>query len=166
MRLEHTAHALLSRAQNSGNFQQEVWALRCKALCLLHADSPREAVEILRLSTSAMLGSADLSELVSSKGSLALALSRVGLHAESVRTVVETLRLLREIRRPTVHSTLLGITGVCEVLLRGREAGLSVEYDRWSDWEQQALHELNRYPSRLSSRCSAVWFVGRRGALA
>ncbi|CAN7757590.1 ATP-binding protein [Mesorhizobium sp. LjNodule214] len=143
--LEHTAQALLSRAQNSGNLQQEIWALRCKSLCVLHTDSPREAVDILRLTTSAMVGSADLADLVSAKGSLALALARVGLHAESVRAVVETLRLLREMRRPTVHSTLPGITAVSEVLLRGREAGLSREYDQWRHWERQALHELKRY---------------------
>ncbi|TPL05974.1 hypothetical protein FJ944_24220 [Mesorhizobium sp. B2-4-11] len=143
--LEYTAQALLSRAQNSGNLQQEIWALRCKSLCVLHTDSPREAVDILRLTTSAMAGSADLADLVSAKGSLALALARVGLHAESLRAVVETLRLLREMRRPTVHSTLPGIAGVCEVLLRGREAGLSREYDQWRHWERQALHELKRY---------------------
>jgi hypothetical protein len=143
--LEQTAQALLSRAQNSGNVQQEIWALRCKSLCVLHADRPREAVDILRLTTSAMVGSADLADLVSSKGSLALALARIGLHAESVKAAVETLRLLREMRRPTVHSTLPGITGVSEVLLRGREAGLSHEYDQWRDWERQALHELKRY---------------------
>ena len=43
--LEQTAHELLSRAQNSGNAQQEIWALRCKSLCALHADRPREATE-------------------------------------------------------------------------------------------------------------------------
>ncbi|WP_224668575.1 AAA and adenylate/guanylate cyclase domain-containing protein [Mesorhizobium sp. BH1-1-5] len=143
--LEHTAQALLSRAQNSGNLQQEIWALRCKSLCVLQADSPREAVDILRLTTSAMVGSADLADMVSAKGSLALALARIGQHAESVRTVVETLRLLRDMGRPTVHSTLPGLTGVIEVLLRGREAGLSREYDQWRHWERQALHELKRY---------------------
>jgi hypothetical protein len=34
---------------------------------------------------------------------------------------------------------------MCEVLLRGREAGLSLEYDQWSEWECQALYELKRY---------------------
>ena len=46
--LEHTAQGLLSRAQSSGNIQQEIWALRCKSLCALHADRPREAIEILQ----------------------------------------------------------------------------------------------------------------------
>ncbi|CDX32441.1 hypothetical protein MPLA_160078 [Mesorhizobium sp. ORS 3359] len=148
--LEHTAQALLSRAQNSGNLQQEIWALRCKSLCVLQADSPREAVDILRLTTSAMVGSSDLADMVSAKGSLALALARVGQHGESVRAVVDALRLLRGMGRPTVHSTLPGITGVIEVLLRGREAGLSREYDQWRHWERQALHELKRY-SRVFS---------------
>ena len=76
--LEQTAQLLLSRAQSSGNIQQEIWALRCKSLCALHADRPREAIEILKLITSAMRGSDDLAAFVSSKGSLALALSRVG----------------------------------------------------------------------------------------
>jgi hypothetical protein len=58
--------------------------------------------------------------------------------------VVEMLRLLREMRRPTVHSTMPGVS-VSEVLLRGREAGLSREYDQWRHWERQALHELKRY---------------------
>lgn len=143
--LEHTSLALLSRAQNAGNIQQEIWALRCKALCVLHTDSPREAVDILRLITSAMLGSVDLAAQISAKGALALALARVGQHAESIEAAVETLRLLRVMRRPSSHSTLVGISGVSEVLLRGREAGLSREYEQWSLWERQALHELNRY---------------------
>jgi class 3 adenylate cyclase len=143
--LEQTAQALLSRAQNSGNIQQEVWALRCKSLCALHSDNPREAVEVFRLITSAMLGSADLAAQVSSKGALALALARIGQHTESIQAVDECLHLLREIPRPTAHSTLVGISGMCEVLLRGREAGLSREYDQWSEWERQALYELKRY---------------------
>jgi hypothetical protein len=31
------------------------------------------------------------------------------------------------------------------MLLRGREAGLSREYQQWRHWEQQALHELKRF---------------------
>jgi hypothetical protein len=143
--LEHTAQALLARAQNSGNLQQEIWALRCKSLCLLHTGSPREAVDILRLSSSAMPGSSDLAELVSSKGSLALALARIGSHAESVQAAVETLRILSEMQRPTVHSTILGIVGATEVFLRGREAGLSRDYDQWRQWERQVLRELKRF---------------------
>jgi hypothetical protein len=92
-----------------------------------------------------MLGSADLAAHVSSKGSLALALARIGANEESLQAVDETLQMLRGMRRPTAHSTLVGISGVCEVLLRGREAGLSREYDQWSEWESQALHELKRY---------------------
>jgi len=143
--LEAAAQELLSRAQNSGNIQHEIWALRCKSTCVLYTDSPREAVDILRLITSAMPESADFSAHVSCKGSLALALARVGSHNESVQAAVETLQLLQRMRRPTAHSTLLGIVGVCEVLLRGREAGLSREYDQWSQWESQGLYELKRY---------------------
>ena len=47
--LEEIAQGLLLRAQSSGNMQQEIWALRCKALCALHADRPREAVEVFKL---------------------------------------------------------------------------------------------------------------------
>ncbi len=143
--LEQTAHGLLSRAQSSGNIQQEIWALRCKSLCALQADRPREAIDILKVITSAMFGSADLAAFVSSKGSLALALSRVGSNDESLQAVDETLRLLRAMNRPTSHSILVGISGVCEVLLRGRETGLSREYDQWAEWEAQALRELKRY---------------------
>ncbi|WP_181176952.1 AAA and adenylate/guanylate cyclase domain-containing protein [Mesorhizobium sp. B2-6-4] len=143
--LEHTSLELLLRAQNAGNIQQEIWALRCKALCVLHLDSPRQAIDILRLITSAMLGSVDLAAQISAKGALALALARVGLHTESIQAAVETLRLLRVMRRPSSHSTLVGISGLSELLLRGREAGLSREYDQWSQWERQALHELKRY---------------------
>lgn len=154
--LEQTALALLSRAQNAGNIQQEIWALRCKALCVLHTDRPREAVDILRLITSAMLGSVDLAAQISAKGALALALARVGHHVESVEAATETLRLLREQRRPTSHSTLVGICGVAEVLLRGREAGLSREYDQWPYWERQALNELRRY-RRVFPLGAAQW---------
>jgi hypothetical protein len=151
--LEQTANGLLSRAQSSGNIQQEIWALRCKSLCALHADRPREAIEILRLITSAMLGTADMAAYVSSKGTLALALARNGLKDESLQAVDETLRMLRGMRRPTAHSTLVGIAGVCEVLLRGGETPLSREYDQWAEWQAQALHELKRY--------SEVFPVGR-----
>jgi len=143
--LEPTALALLARAQNSGNIQQEIWALRCKALCALHADSPREAAEILRHITSAMHGSIDLAAQISSQGVLALAHARIGQHGESVHAVVETLHLLQKMRRPSSHSTLAGISGIAEVLLRGREAGLSRSYEEWGDWERQALRELDRY---------------------
>ena len=102
--LEKTAHELLSRAQNAGNIQQEIWALRCKALCVLHNDRPREAIEILRLITSAMVASTDLATQVSSKGVFALALARIGSQAETIQAAVETLNLLREMRRPTAHT--------------------------------------------------------------
>jgi hypothetical protein len=143
--LEQTAQSLLSHAQNSGNIQQEVWALRCKSLFLLHADRAREAADLLRLIASAMLGSADLAAQVSCKGALSLALARTGRHGESVQMVDETLRLLREMARPTAHVTLVGLAGLCEVLLRGREAQLADEYDQWPYWERQALRELKRY---------------------
>ena len=32
-----------------------------------------------------------------------------------------------------------------EVFLRGREAGLSRDYDQWRHWERQALRELKRF---------------------
>lgn len=169
--LEPTALGLLSRAQNAGNIQQEIWALRCKALCVLHTDRPREAVDILRLITPAMLGSLDLAAQISAKGALALALARVGSHAESVQAAIETLHLLREMRRPSSHSTLVGLSGVSEVLLRGREAGLSREYDQWRQWERQALHELNRYSRVFPVGAAqhglwlgvAHWLDGRKG---
>lgn len=100
-----------------------------------------------------MRGSADLAAQVSSKGSLALAHARVGQNDESLEAVDETLRLLRQMRRPTSHSTLVGLSGLCEVLLRGREASLSREYDQWNDWESGSLQELKRY--------SQVFPIGR-----
>ena len=158
--LEQTAQALLSRAQNSGNVQQEIWALRCKALWLLHADCSRQAVDVLRVSSSAMAESADLADRLSTSGCLALALARVGLHDQSVQAAVETLDLLQKMARPTVHSTLLGITGVTEVLLRGREAGLSRENSRWQQWEHRALDELKRFQHvfPVGSAQYGLWF--------
>ncbi len=143
--LEQTAQALLSCAQSSGNIQQEVWALRCKAICLLYTDRPREAAELLQLVTKPALGSVDFAAQVSSKGSLALALSRIGRHDESVSIAEETLRSLNQTVRPIAHSAMVGISGICEILLRGREAGLSHEYDQWLNWERRALGELKRY---------------------
>ncbi|MGO7956466.1 AAA family ATPase [Rhizobium leguminosarum] len=143
--LEPSASALLARSQNAGNIQQEIWALRCKALCALNADQPRVAVDILRLITSAMFGSVDQAAQISVKGTLSLALARTGNHAESVNAAAETLRLLRASNRPTSHSTLVGLSGICEVFLRGREANLSSEYEEWLQWEAQAIRELRRY---------------------
>jgi len=74
-----------------------------------------------------------------------LALARVGQNEESLQAVEETLQLLHEMRRPTAHSTLVGLSGLCEVLLRGREASLSQEYDQWREWELKSLHELKQY---------------------
>lgn len=168
--LERTAQGLLSRAQNSGNVQQEVWALRCKALCALYSDRPRDAVDFLRLSTSASRGSADLSDRVSSLGALALSLSRTGLRAESVQAAVEALALLGSLKRPTVYNALQGLAGIVEVFLRGREYGMSVEYDQWSRWEAQALNELKSYSRMFPIGAAqyglwagvAHWLDGRR----
>ena len=66
--LEETSRLLLLRSQNAGNIQQEIWALRCKALCLLHTERPREAVDILHLATSSMSGSVDLAAQISATG--------------------------------------------------------------------------------------------------
>ena len=135
----------MSRAQNSGNMQHEIWALRCKSTCVLYTDSPREAVDILRLITSAM---PKIGRLVGP----CLLQGLVGIGARPCRVACRKrpgrrrdASLLQRMSRPTAHSTLLGIIGVCEVLLRGREAGLSREYDQWSQWEGQALYELKRF---------------------
>jgi hypothetical protein len=143
--LEHAAQELLTRAQSSGNFQQELWALRCKALYLLHTGSALEAVDILRLNASTHSESEDIAEQVSATGLLALALARSGRHPESVQAAIKTLDLLRGIGRPTVHTIIVGIAGMAEVIMRGRESGISGEYDEWHQWEQQALYELNRF---------------------
>jgi class 3 adenylate cyclase len=142
---EPTSLMLLARAQNAGNIQQEIWALRCKALCLLHTDRPREAADILGLITTGVPGSVDLAAQVSAMGALALALSRVGQAGKAVEAAVETLRLLGVMGRPSSHSIIVGISGALEVLLRGREAGLAQRYDRWGEWERQGLKELKRY---------------------
>jgi hypothetical protein len=143
--LEPAALALLSRAQNAGNIQQEIWALRCKALCVLHTDRPREAEDILRLIASALPGSVDLAARISASGALALALARMGKTGESLEAAVETLGMLRQMRTPASHSIIVGISGVLEVLLRGREAGLSARYEEWPQWERQAFGDMRRY---------------------
>ncbi len=143
--LEDTALALLTRAQNAGNLQQEIWALRCKALCVLHMDRPREAIDLLRLITAAMPGSVDLAAQISANGALALALSRIGKHAASFDAVASTVELLERVRRPSSHSIIVGISGALEVLLRGRDAGIADQFDDWVGWQKRALDELRRY---------------------
>jgi class 3 adenylate cyclase len=168
--IEDAADALLARAQNSGNLQQEIWALRCRALCALRAERPREAAQVLRVVTTAMPESADLAERVASQGGLALALTRIGHHSESIEVATEALRLLKRMPRPTVHSTLDGVAGIAEVFLRGREAGLSREYDQWRVWERRALHELARFGRAFPVGAAkhglwsgvADWLDGRR----
>jgi hypothetical protein len=127
-------------------------------------------VEILRLITSATPGVVDLAARISASGALALALARVGQSAESIDAVRETLRLLEQMKRPSSHSIIVGISGALEVLLRGREAGLSRQYDGWNDWERQALHELKRYSAVFSVGTAQLglwtgvghWLDGRR----
>ncbi len=151
--LEETSRLLLLRAQNAGNLQQEIWALRCKALCLLHTDRPREAVDILNLTTSSMTGSVDLAAQISATGALSLALSRVGRQQESLAYMMQTMEHLDRMRRPSSHSVIVGISSVLEVLLRGREAGLSERYEHWHNWENKALRTLRDY--------SKAFVVGR-----
>lgn len=143
--LEHTAHLLLAAAESSGNRQQETWALRCKAISLIHLGSAREAAEILRVNVEARPTLADLSERIMSVGVLALAYSRLGLHAESIEWAVETLRLLDDIGRPTVHGMLFGVVGAVEVFVRGRESGLALKYEGWRKWERRMLRHLDRF---------------------
>ncbi|WP_170438342.1 AAA and adenylate/guanylate cyclase domain-containing protein [Ruegeria arenilitoris] len=151
--LEDTSRLLLLRAQNAGNLQQEIWALRCKALCFLHTDRPREAVDILNLTTSSMTGSVDLAAQISATGALSLALSRIGRQQESLDQMMQTMELLDRMSRPSSHSVIVGISSVLEVLLRGREAGLSERYEDWRDWEDNALRKLREY--------SRAFVVGR-----
>jgi hypothetical protein len=58
-----------------------------------------------------------------------------------------------------------GVAGVAEVFLRGREAGLSRDYDQWRHWERQALrcpHQIEipftlgatvRFPAPICAAC-------------
>lgn len=148
--LEETAYLLLLRAQNAGNIQQEVWALRCKALCLLHIERPREAVDILRLTTSGMSGSVDLAAQISAVGALALALTRIGNQSEGFDAAAATLKLLDKMRRPSSHSVIVGISSVLEVLLRGRETGFSDRYEDWNSLEKSALSKMEEYSKAFS----------------
>ncbi|MEL6464239.1 MAG: AAA family ATPase [Pseudomonadota bacterium] len=143
--LEETALALLAQAQNAGHTQQEIWALRCKALCMLHIDRPREAVEVLRLISSGTPKISDLAAEVSIKGAYALSLSRVGKHGASYDASVEMMRLLEQIKRPSSHVIIVGISGVLELLLRGREAGIADGYEEWKSLEDKAFGHLRRY---------------------
>lgn len=142
---ERTADALLARAQDSGNLQQELWALRCKALSALMTDRPKQARDHLRLSLSALNDASDLSEHIACRGCMALALARLGEHDASISMVRETLELQQQIPHPTVHSALDATAGLVEVLLRGREAGLHHGYPRWREWERKALRQLDAH---------------------
>jgi len=151
--LEKTTDMLLLRAQNAGNIQQEIWALRCKALCLLHIERPREALDVLRLAKAGMSGSVDLAAQISILGALALAFTRIGRNSDGYDAAVKTMNLLDKMSRPSSHSVIVGISSVLEVLLRGREAGLSEDYEEWRNLEKSALSKLERY--------SEVFPVGR-----
>lgn len=146
---EYAADALLARAQSSGNLQQELWALRCKALSALFTERSREAREHLRMALAALSESSDLSELLASKGALALCQARMGNHPDSIALARETLELLDRVDGPTVHSALDSTSGVVEVLLRGRANGLHAGYPRWQEWESRALVHLNAHRRRF-----------------
>lgn len=146
---EAAADALLARAQSSGNLQQELWALRCKALSALFTERSREAREHLRMALAALSESSDLAELLASKGALALCQARLGNHPDSIALVREVIELLDRVKGPTVHSSLDSTSGVVEVLLRGRANGLHAGYPRWQEWEARALHHLNLHRKRF-----------------
>jgi hypothetical protein len=56
------------------------------------------------------------------------------------------------------------------VFLRGRELGLSLDYEEWGQWEQQALYELHRFRRAFPLgdaryrlwRGVAYWLDGRK----
>jgi tetratricopeptide (TPR) repeat protein len=121
---EETARELFARAQNSGNLQQEIWALRNKALCALARDSPQLARDYLRLALKTVRGRADKSELLQSTGCLALAYARTGGRAQALEAARTTIGYLTSVRRPTVHSALEATSAVVEVYLRGYEQGM------------------------------------------
>jgi tetratricopeptide (TPR) repeat protein len=146
---EYAADALLARAQSSGNLQQELWALRCKAMSALFTERSREAREHLRMALSALSESSDLSELLASKGALALCQARMGNHPDSIALARETLELLDRVKGPTVHSSLDSTSGVVEVFLRGRANGLHAGYPRWQEWEIRALAHLDAHRRRF-----------------
>ncbi|WP_171236459.1 AAA and adenylate/guanylate cyclase domain-containing protein [Ruegeria sp. HKCCA6837] len=143
--LEETTRLLLLQAQNAGNIQQEIWALRCKALYLLHIDNPRQAVDLLRVANTSMSESADIAARISATGAMALALTRIGKHSESYDAAATTMEFLDQMRRPSSHSVIVGISSVLEVLLRGREAGLWSNQNEKRDLEARALAKLSRY---------------------
>lgn len=118
---EETARQLFARAQNSGNLQQEIWALRNKALCALARDSPQLARDYLRLALKTVRGRADKSELLQSTGCLALAYARSGERAQALEAARTTIDYLTSVRRPTVHSALEATSAVVEVYLRGHD---------------------------------------------
>lgn len=168
---ERTAELLLARAQNSGNIQQEIWALRAKSLSALAGDRPRHAVDLLRMALAALPKSSDLSELILSRGCLALALTRSGDHKGGVEEAVATVDLLKKRNRATVHSNLAGSSAVAEVLLRGRQEGLSKAYPEWNHWEAITLREIDRHRRAFpvaSARYGlwhglSLWLNGQRG---
>ncbi|HTV24509.1 MAG TPA: hypothetical protein VMG12_37720, partial [Polyangiaceae bacterium] len=118
---EETARQLFARAQNSGNLQQEIWALRNKALCALARDTPQLARDYLRLALKTVRGRADKSELLQSTGCLALAYARTGERAQALDAARTTVEYLTSVRRPTVHSALEATSAVVEVYLRGQQ---------------------------------------------
>jgi hypothetical protein len=73
--------------------------------------------------------------------------------------------------RPSSHSILVGISSTVEVFLRGGESGAGQKYERWGEWERQALHELGRYAKMFPVgaaqlglwRGVAHWLNGRSG---
>jgi hypothetical protein len=140
---EDTAAQLLSRARNSGNLQQEIWALRNNALCALSRDSPQLARDYLRLALQMVRGKADKSELLQSTGCLALAHARSGERDRALDAARTALGYLATVRRPTVHSALEATSAIVEVFLRGQErnpAGSDLQHGQFA---RQALEALD-----------------------
>jgi class 3 adenylate cyclase len=108
---------LLEVAQESGNIQQQSWALHALGLGRLEERAIPEALDLLTRSAALIAGRRDRTAELSTSGSLALAYARSGDTPRALDLAHRTIGDVWAIRRPMGHAMLEGLSALAEVAL-------------------------------------------------
>ncbi len=144
---ESAARALLERARQVGNQQQESWGLRCLAICHLRASEAEKAIGALEGALRLQSTDKDIAEQIATWGGLAWAYLKAQRAEEALEAALEGRRLIQREKRPTSHVVLEGYWGVAAALLHARSARPRSEaapFRPLTHWSLSALRSYQR----------------------
>ena len=140
---QRAAEELLERAEQTGNVQQQAWALRRLALVELRSDAAQQAALHLERSLQLLARSKDKNEHVPTWAALALAHLRNGSEAAAIEAFEIAYAEFAKPGRPTAHGILEGLSACAEVALSMRLRTPAAQ--RWQRAAQVCLGALDRY---------------------